>query len=140
MTAKGFPYYVNTISSIIKKCIGNPRLSAKIRRYPIIPDGSYKLVCHLSSTIATSVLIFFFREMYHASRWHNNPRYFSPMTILQDGTHVFIRDCVMCKHPFFEIVTAIVNKFVMQVCTYNIGYVVATFMCHTICRRVLANS
>ncbi len=41
------------------------------------------------------IIIFFsFSEMYHASRWLNNPRYYSPMASLPDGTNIFIRDFV----------------------------------------------
>ena len=41
-TAEGFPFYVNTVSSAIQRCLGNPRSAALIKRYPVVPSGIYR--------------------------------------------------------------------------------------------------
>ncbi len=39
------------------------------------------------------------REMYHAFHWHHDKRFFSPMAFSNDGSPIFIRDCVEFLHP-----------------------------------------
>ena len=53
--------------------------------------------------------------MFHASRWHDDPRFHSPMTLLNNGEHVFLRDCVSCVHPVLGSVTSMVIKFFKKV-------------------------
>ena len=49
--------------------------------------------------------------MFHASKWHGDPRFYSPMTLLDSGEHVFIRDCVSCAHHVLPSVTSMVIRF-----------------------------
>ena len=50
-------------------------------------------------------------EMFHASAWHTDPRFFSPMVSLQNRTQVYIHDCIECTHPLLGTVTGVVLKF-----------------------------
>ena len=56
-----------------------------------------------------------YREMFHTSRWHEDTRYLSPMVCLQDGTQVFLWDCVSCTHSLLGVVNGIVKKYFMKV-------------------------
>ena len=95
VTTKGVPFFVNSISSIIGRCVGNPHTSLLIQRFPVVPKGPYRYM----TTIALLTYDWDNREMFHASRWHDDPRFHSPMTLLNNGEHVFLRDCVSCVHP-----------------------------------------
>ena len=53
--------------------------------------------------------------MAHASRWHKDPRFYSPMTVLNGGIHVFVRDCVAVLHPVLGNITALITKFFTKV-------------------------
>ena len=55
------------------------------------------------------------REVFHGLRWLNDERFYSPMIFLPDGTHVFVRDCVDCRHPQLEIVNCLIVKFFVKV-------------------------
>ncbi len=44
------------------------------------------------------------REMYHAFHWHHDKRFFSPMAFSNDGSPIFIRDCVEFLHPTLNTV------------------------------------
>ena len=56
------------------------------------------------------------REMFHASKWHSDLRFYSPMALLDSGEHVFIRDCVSCAHPVLpSIITGLVIKLFKKV-------------------------
>ena len=57
--------------------------------------------------------------MYHASRWLHDSRFYSPMAILQNGTHAFINDCVTYYHPDFDVVTCCIIKYFMKVGLYT---------------------
>ena len=56
-----------------------------------------------------------FREMFHASRWLNDARFYSPMACLFNGTHAFIRDCVSYRHPALGVVTCIIVQYFIKV-------------------------
>ena len=75
--------------------------------------GRLKYLIYLHLNIGKNV--FFYKELFHASQWHNDTRFYSPMASLSDGTHAFIHDCVRCKHPQFDVVTCIVTKYFMMV-------------------------
>ncbi len=67
-------------------------------------------------TVSDSILtVCFNREMFHARRWHEDSRFFTPMTDLVDGTHVFIRDCVNIVHTVLGRVTGVILKYFVKV-------------------------
>lgn len=51
IASKGEPFYMNSLSSIVRRFIGNPHTSKMVQRFPVISKGHY-------------------REMFHACRWH----------------------------------------------------------------------
>ena len=53
--------------------------------------------------------------MFHASRWHENPRFNTPMALLDNGIHVFICDCVTCLHPWLHTVTSLIVRLYYKV-------------------------
>ena len=117
LTSKGIPFYINTISSIVQRCISNPRISEIVQRFPVVPVGSYRfgVVCKLPPVVPIKVSCIFCREMFHASRWLNDARFYSPMACLLNGTHAFIRDCASCRHPALGVVTCIIVMYFMKV-------------------------
>ena len=39
-----FPFYVNSISSILRRCIGSPKISQTICHYPVLATGAYRYI------------------------------------------------------------------------------------------------
>lgn len=111
---KGLPFYINTISSIVSRCIGNPAISNLVHRYPVIPSGSYMCVilfCVLLFSLRRDDL----REIFHASRWLTDSRFFSPMVCLTNGLQIFVADFVQCKHQLLGVVNCRIIKYFMKV-------------------------
>ena len=89
---------------MLRLCIGNPKIAASIKRYPVIPHGHVRYVLTLFYTALTLFYTAFYvvsnfivitsgREMFHARRWHDDSRFFSPMAATKFG-NVFIHDFV----------------------------------------------
>ena len=119
LTTKGVPFYMNSIPSIVQSCIGNPHISQAVQRYPVISTGPYWYVClvvHCVHVLNVVVIISFLcSEMFHASRWLHDTRFYSPMAFLSNGNQAFVRDCVKCQHPVFGVVNCIVVKYYVVV-------------------------
>lgn len=80
------------------------------------------------------------REMFHASRWLKDPRFYSPMVVLECGLHIFVRDCVICDPlscggSIMEKVNCLVLNFYTKVCNLC-GCII---IIHDYCRKELAS-
>ena len=54
--------------------------------------------------------------MFHGRRWCTDERHFTPMVVLNDGTHIFVRDCISFHYPLTGTTKGMVVKFFQQVC------------------------
>ncbi len=74
----------------------------------------------------------------HASHWHDDPRFYSPMAVLDSGIRVFIRDCVTCLHPHLNTtVTAQIVKFYNKVAILIQLLLFLIISVYILCRNIL---
>ena len=88
----GVPLYVNSASDIVRKCMGTPSIASTIARYPTVRKETltWVMLCMYRKMVITVCL---YREMFHGSRWLEDPRFFSPMISTPNGS-VFVQDFV----------------------------------------------
>ncbi|KAL5479214.1 hypothetical protein EMCRGX_G022708, partial [Ephydatia muelleri] len=91
LSSKNSPFYVISLTSVISQCLGSKTLSTALVRYPVLAD-----TC---------------TELYHGKKWNTDKRFASPMTVLNNGMHVFVRDCVCFLHPDVGFAKGIVVRF-----------------------------
>ena len=82
---------------MLRLCIGNPKIAASIKRYPVIPHRHVRYVLTLFYiafyVVSNFIVITSGREMFHARQWHDDSRFFSSMAATKFG-NVFIHDFV----------------------------------------------
>ena len=42
---EGIPFYINSATNIVRRCIGNPQIASRIATYPTIPKNTVRYVC-----------------------------------------------------------------------------------------------
>ncbi|XP_064390769.1 uncharacterized protein LOC135338525 [Halichondria panicea] len=95
-SGKGIPFFVNFPSTIVRKCLGTPRIADNIQRLPVYSSEG---IC----------------EIYEARRWHEDPKYHAPM-ITHNGKQVFIGDIVSMEAT--QDTWAKIMKFEVEVHKY----------------------
>ena len=110
-TEAGIPFFINPLKEMLRLCIGNPKIAASIKRYPVIPHGHVRYVLMLFYiafyVVSNFIIITSGREMFLARRWHDDSRFFSPMAVTKFG-NVFIHDFVRME---FESIGCVASSF-----------------------------
>ena len=76
----------------------------------MVPKGPYRCtVLYRYSTV--TVLFVIIGKCFILLNGIVISEFYSPMTLLDNGEHVFIRDCVSCAHPMLSSVTCLVTIF-----------------------------
>jgi hypothetical protein len=77
----GIPFYMNSVTSIIEKCLSNISISANIAR---LPQKGFST----------------FSQLYQAKRWVEDEKYQAPMVLI-DGKQYFTQDFVLFSYDQF---------------------------------------
>ena len=70
---------------------------------------------YIYTLYAHVVFIGTYSEMFEASRWHSDERFFAPMITHKNGDHIFVRDTVNFQEPGHGPCYGEVVKFMTEV-------------------------
>ena len=103
------------MASTVKLCMANPKIASSLARYPVQSGGTYEYVHSCAHVVLFFLLIL--REIFHGCVWNSDERFQAPMAALPDGTHIFVRDCIIFEHDQLSTTKAVIVKFFQKVCT-----------------------
>lgn len=118
------PFYANLPSTILERCLSSPDISRKLQRYPVYTDGPFRYqkgrawqfsLLYILYTHMLCLLAHSYSEMFEASRWHSDERFFAPMITHKNGDYIFVGDIVNFPEPGHGPCYGKVVKFMTEV-------------------------
>ncbi|KAL5459795.1 hypothetical protein EMCRGX_G033171 [Ephydatia muelleri] len=102
---EGVPFYTIPLATSIEQFLGCSDIAEALVRFPVHTQDR-------------------FTEMFHGRHWCTDERYFTPMVVLNDGTHIFVRDCISFHHPLTGTTKGMVVKFFQQLSSPYLTFLV----------------